>query len=172
MENKLESIIKNHLDKIVEKISKKFGIDQELVYLCINEDEKLDDIKTKISVTSIESIPKYCNHIITRGIRSGNFCGRKVAAGIDKCHAHKLKVVNKTISQNNIDIVLRYDPNIKRKIHSDTNIVFVEQDKNCKLNKQVDGVLENGVIRKLTEKDRELCDKYGFIYDKTISELL
>ena len=190
--------VKGVLEEASKKVAERFdvSIDEAMdIWKDLHVDldsipsAKSKETKTKKIVKSNHSSdeenedkPDGCTHILTRGPKEGEECGKKISVKSQTsnyCSVHlnqenKVKPVKKIekkpskneVKEETVNIKIKLDPNYGRYVHTGTGLVFKSAQEKIVIGVQD----EHGDLLKLTPKDIEVCKKYRFVYDELCVE--
>lgn len=166
--NELTSIIINCVSTLVSNISTKYNIPQNdlindilLTFESKNNQAAVTVIKT--TVKEMDSNKQYCQHIYTKGSKSGSSCTNVVSSFSNLCGRHKEKKTQpqpqplnekqKIILKLNKLLNLWWEPKSKLVVKSSI-------EKNVCI-----GIFKNDKLEKLSQNDIEMCKQLGFKFE-------
>lgn len=197
LSNAIKFFVKGVLDEASKRVAKRFDVpldeamdiwkdlhidlDSIPSVKSIDSDVKTKKIvkKSKVSKSSSDEDeeddkPDGCAHILTRGPKEGDSCGKKISAKSQTghyCSVHlnrenKVKPVKKKEvkkeEEDRVNIKIRLDSNYGRYVQTGTGLVFKSAQEKIVIGVQD----EHGDLLKLKPADIDMCKKYRFIYDE------
>lgn len=167
-----DQIIFEVFQKYILEISSKFNLSKPQL-----ENIWKDIYETHCEEKQKKKIKPICEYKFHKGTKAGQICGANVRKGGKYCSRHKKfesiifnnKVKHFPSGKRPIEdpkkIIIRKMRHSTHLWHPTTRLVF--RSKECK---KIIGVHRNGEIEELTEKDINICKKWGFaIEEKNIS---
>lgn len=203
LSNAIRFFVKGVLDEASKRVAKRFDVsidDAMDIWKDLHVDldsipsvksieskgTKKKPVTTKVTKSSDddeeEDKPDGCTHVLTRGPKEGDECGKKISTKSQTgnyCSVHlnqenKVKPVKKNEKKSvkteskddNVNIKIRLDSNYGRYVQSGTGLVFKSAQEKIVIGVQDD----HGDLLKLGPKDIDACKKYRFVYDETCVE--
>ena len=194
--NNIKNAITSSIEELIKNISEKYEIDvEELSELWNNNSSNLKissvkkntSVKKDKSVSSGGSVTSKCPYVFSKGEKQGEICGVKSKSECEYCSKHqKYEGVGQQLEKKKTPkakntIAEKSLPKKKTPVKKS-----VELEKTFKLNKDINkywnfstqlvikskdervviGSYRDDEIKKLTDDDIILCEKYGFEYEK------